>query len=129
MEPRSVSSSCEALLVAIVSEAVGDVGMGVSCSSGCSKTSSSSFSIGSGAVSSDEREGLAGKATSVGGGNLGSCGSSSVESSDEARSWAWNGFVCWLFLVFEMRSRKDGLDFSCGRGRRPSIYQQLPGDV
>jgi hypothetical protein len=29
-----------------------------------------------------------------------------------------------------MSSRKDGLDFSWGRGRRPSIYQQLgSGDV
>lgn len=79
-------------------------------------------------MSSDEREGLAGRATSVGAGNRGSCGSSSsVESSDEARSGDW---MAKLFLVFAMSSRKDGLDFSCGRGRRPSMYQQLlPGDV
>jgi hypothetical protein len=83
-------------------------------------------------VSSEERDGLAGRATSMGAGSLGSCGSSSssAESSEVPSVGERAGLVRDISLVFAMSSRKDGLDFSWGRGRRPSIYQQLgSGDV
>lgn len=106
------------------------VGWGVFVGGSCASTSSKDISSGSSAVIREVRSGLAGSATSVGAGSRGSCGSwssSTAESSEDARVGESGLLVC---LVFAMSSRKDGLDFSWGRGRRPSIYQQLgSGDV